>query len=315
MKSESSQLGQSYDAVKDRPKIGRFLVEVLTYPRLMHKNRSLIHNFFKREFYGRFRGSILGTLWVLIHPIFLFLTYYLVFGLMFNARAPDGAGLHELWYPLYLFTGVLAWTVFAETAVRCTSIVMDNGNLIKKVAFPAQLLPLHLCIVNTIVYVVGVIAYTLIAWATGFYLPSYGVLLLPLVLIVQTIFTMGVGLLLAAVNVFFRDMAQIFPILINLWFFATPVFWYESQFMTRDAETGALYNRMEAVLPFLRANPMYSILGAHRSVLGIPRETGVIPDFAAMLHDIGAATVPSLITFAVGFVVFRSLQHRFADEV
>jgi hypothetical protein len=94
---------QGYDAVKDRPRILRYLAEIPGYPLLIWKHRSLVRNFYRRELLGRFRGSVFGLLWVLIHPIFLFVTYYLVFGIMFGTRSPGGQ--HELWYPLFSLLG------------------------------------------------------------------------------------------------------------------------------------------------------------------------------------------------------------------
>lgn len=302
---------QGYDAERDRPRLTRFLAEIPFYPRLVWRHRSLVRNFFRRELLGRFRGSVLGLFWVLVHPIFAFFTYYLVFGVMFGTRAPGG--MHQLWYPLYLFSGVLAWTAFAESTTRCTSLVVENGNLIKKVSFRAQLLPLHILGVNVLVFLVGIACYLLVALITGFPLPGATIVLLPLVLLVQLLFTLGLSLLLGALHVFFRDAAQIYPILLNFWFFATPVFWYPTMF-----------EGLQQLLPILRWNPLYPILLAHRHVLGIPDPItsgaaagtgGHIASMGEVLALIGEALVPAGVAFIVGFVVFRSLQHRFADEV
>jgi lipopolysaccharide transport system permease protein len=293
---------QGYDAVKDRPRILRYLAEIPGYPLLIWKHRSLVRNFYRRELLGRFRGSVFGLLWVLIHPIFLFVTYYLVFGIMFGTRSPGGQ--HELWYPLFLFSGVIAWTAFAESTTRCTSLVVENGNLIKKVSFPAQLLPLHILSVNVLVFLVGAFCYFLLAFFTGFPMPGLPVLLLPLVLLVQLVMSLGLSLLLGAVHVFYRDIQQIYPILMNFWFFATPIFWYVG-----------MIQGMESLLPALEWNPMFPLMLAHRDVLGIPDATGQAASFVEVLQRIGTAALPAFIIFVLGYVVFRSLQHRFADEV
>ncbi|PIE22454.1 MAG: hypothetical protein CSA62_12015 [Planctomycetota bacterium] len=300
--SRKQDLWHGYDAVRDRPRLRRFLVEALAYPQLVWQDRSLVRNFYRRELLGRFRGSIFGLLWVLIHPIFLFATYYLVFGVMFNQRAPNG--LPEMWYPLYLFTGVIAWTAFAESTARCASLVVENGNLIKKVSFPAQLLPLHILGVNTLVYGIGVLCYLIVAVAMSFPLPGTAVIALPVVLFVQLLFTLGASLLLGAVHVFFRDVAQIWPILLNFWFFATPIFWYPG--MIHD---------MDSLLPLLEWNPMYHVMLAHRWALGMPTVSGSFLGTGEVLGLAMTGLIPALITFFLGFVVFRSLQHRFADEV
>jgi lipopolysaccharide transport system permease protein len=300
---------QGYDAERGSGSVLQFLQEAILYPVLLYKHRTLVRNFFRREFQSRFRGSLLGSFWTLIHPLFLFITYYLVFGMMFNVRSPEG--MHSLWYSFYLFTGVLAWTVFAETTVRCTTVVVENGNLIKKVAFPAQVLPVHIVSVNLVVFIVGSLAYFVIAALTGFAYPGLNLLLLPLVLVVLMFFTIGVGLILAALNVFFRDVNQIFPILANLWFFATPVFWYDEMLMG-----GAKNNpQLETILTLLQWNPLNPIIKALRAVLCIPRIGTEKDTLASVLGLVGQAALPALAAFLIGFVLFRSLQYRFADEV
>ncbi len=300
---------QEYDAERGSGSLLQFLGEALLYPVLLYKHRTLVRNFFRREFQSRFRGSILGSFWTLIHPLFLFITYYLVFGMMFNVRSPQG--MHPLWYSFYLFTGVLAWTVFAETTIRCTTVVVENGNLIKKVAFPAQVLPVHISAVNLVVFIVGSLAYFVIAALTGFAFPGPNLLLLPLVLVVLMFFTVGVGLILAALNVFFRDVNQIFPILANLWFFATPVFWYDEMLMG-----GAKNNpQLQTIFSLLQLNPLNPIIKALRAVLCIPRIGTEKDTLGSVLGLVGQAALPAFTVFLIGFVLFRSLQYRFADEV
>ena len=303
MSQSGEQAGwHGYDVVKDRPRLLRFLAEVPRYAPLVWRNRGLVRNFYRRELMSRFRGSIFGMLWVLIHPIFLFFTYYLAFGVMFGARAPDGQ--HELWYSLFLFSGVIAWTAFAESTARCASLVVENGNLIKKVSFPAQLLPLHIIAVNVLVFCVGVICYLVVAAIVGFPLPGLVILSLPFVLLVQLLFTLGVSLLLGAVHVFFRDIAQIWPILLMFWFFATPIFWYPQMFPD-----------LESLLPLLEWNPMYHLMVAHRYALGMPTPAGELLGPIEVVTLAARSLLPAAIAFVIGFVVFRSLQHRFADEV
>jgi lipopolysaccharide transport system permease protein len=109
--------------------------------------------------------------------------------------------------------------------------------------------------------------------------------------------------LLAAGNVFLRDLTNVFPIVVNLWFFATPVFWHPGMFAS-DPE------RVKTLMPIIELNPMYHIVAAHRAVLG----TSPNPEIG-VLSQLADATIPAVITFVVGFCFFRSLQHRFADEV
>lgn len=280
----------------------QYLREVVSYPALILRHRTLVKNFFRRELLGRFRGSIVGVAWVLVHPLFLFITYYLVFGVFLQFRS---LGSHPLHYPLYLFVGILTWTAFFETAMRATTVIVENGNLIQKVRFPAQLLPLHLAGVNLIVYTVGVLVYLAAALVTDWPFPGWSLLALPFVMLVQTVFALGLSLLLSAGYVFMRDLDQIFPIVGTLWFFASPVIWFPQM----------LQDRYEAFEPWMMCNPMHHLLAAHRSALGVTHHVPATGSFLDALAAAGLAAGPAALMFAVGLVFFRSVQHRFADEV
>ncbi len=309
---------QYYDASDRGHTLWRFLVEIPGYPRMAWRNRGLIRNFLIRDLQGRFRGSMLGMFWVLVHPIFLFLTYYLVFGIMFGQRGKDSQGY--MWYSIYLFSGILAWTAFTDTTIRATGVVIDNGNLIKKVAFPAQILPLHLGVVNLIVYGIGLLVLALIMIVThlagGYHghFPGLRLLLLPLALFDLCLFAIGLGLLLSALQVFARDTAQIFPIIANLWFFASPVFWYHEMF-DRVQPDGSITNSMSSFGVIFYWNPMTPILQANREVLGIVTRGDQLLSLPELSMLCLRGFVPAALTFVVGYCVFRSLQNRFADEV
>ena len=273
---------------------------IVRYPVLIARNRVLVANFANREFHARFKGSVIGPGWALIHPLFLFGLYYLVFGVMFKRDAAEDAGRLPHWYTVYMFAGILAWTVFAETANRCCHLLLENGNLIKKVAFPSELLPLPLVVVNLLVFAAGLVAFYGIGWFVSGILPGINLLFLPLVMAVQLVFTLGIGLFLACLTVFLRDTGQIFPIVCQGWFFATPIFWTPR--MLGDSWT--------VLGPILTCNPMYHVIGAHRIVLGV--EPGGTMD---VLAACGHAFVPAFVTFMLGYAFFKAYQHRFADEV
>lgn len=308
-----------YDASGQTRTLWSFLGEIPFYPRLAWRNRGLIRNFFIRDLQGRFRGSMLGMLWVLIHPIFLFLTYYFVFGIMFGARGKPELG--KMWYSVYLFSGILAWTAFTDTAIRATGVVVDNGNLIKKVAFPAQILPLHLGVVNILVYGIGVLVLLgvmLVTSMSGTYIgefPGLRLILLPVALFNLFLFSIGLGLLLSAVQVFARDTAQIFPILANLWFFASPVFWYREMFMEIAPDGTVISDPMASFSAFFYWNPMTPILQANREVLGIVTSGTELHSLQELSILCLRGFAPAALFFIIGYCLFRALQNRFADEV
>lgn len=282
----------------------RVLQPMLGYPVLMVQHRYLLQNFFRRELLGRFRGSALGMFWVLIQPLFQFCIYFLVFGYLFGRSgvAPSTD------FALYLFTGIIAYNALAEGCMRSCSSVVENGNLVKKVAFPSELLPVHSVLVAQTVYLVGALVGLVLGLCNHVLHPDWTLLLLPVVMLVQTVFTIGLGLLLANLNVFARDVQQLWAIISMAWMFLTPVFWLPNQL--KDHLGGWL----QAILSF---NPAYPLLQAHRIVLGARdmqiNETTV--QFGNLWLHLLVASGWALFFMALGLALFRSKKHKYADLV
>ncbi len=287
------------------------LREALIYPLKAYRHRYLVANAFRRELFGRFKGSILGVGWVLIHPVFLFVTYYLVFGLLFNMRGKPNAPVS--WYSFYLFSGILIWMLFSETTLRSCTIVVDNGNLIQKVAFPSELLSLPLVLVNMVVLGVGLLVVYAGSAVWALIEPSTlaitwpgpeFILIFPLALEVA-LFALGIGLFLAAAHVFLRDTLQIYTVLLLFWFFVSPIFWYPD-FVARGGGADFL-SRMEE---FIKANPFYSYTLGMRGAIGITDHP-----WKDALAGVAGGLLPALAAFFLGCFFFNLLKRRFADEV
>ena len=299
---------------------GRALRETLAYPAKVHCYRYLVANFFRREFFGRFKGSMLGVGWVMIEPVTLFFIYFFVFGLLFNMRAMEG--MPGDWYPFYLFSGVVSWLIFANTTSMGLATAVENGNLIKKVAFPAELLPFSLVLVNLIVLGVGtgILGVSAVAWALISpetapiqSWPGLKLLLLVPLSLEVALFSLGFTLLLATIYVFLRDIHQIWNVFMLFWFFATPIFWHEG--MLKNSPS------YQAMKSFMEINPYYHFVQGYRSCLGLY-------DYPAALHGLGVESaaqvaghaclvgfLPSLVVFLVGCYFFNLFKKRFADEV
>ena len=296
----------SYDASKNRGTPLRFLPELLALPAMVSKHRALIWNFWRREFNGRFRGSLLGVLWVMINPLFIFAVYYTIFGVLLKSRALP----HPDHYALYLLAGIVGWGILAETTQQATTAVVNNGNLIQKVAFPAQLLIFHTLAISLVVYGVGVGIMIIFCLLVGWPVFWLGLLGLPAIVAVQALLVAGLSWLLAAAYVFLRDLSQMWPILLQFWFFATPLFWHPG--MVDDYELWE---------PYVQLNPMASIIEGHRVALGVGLQGATekhpfpINDLGQVFACAGQALPWGIGFFILGFLVFRSVQHRFADEV
>ena len=288
--------------------------QVLGYPGRVWRHRGLVWNFFRRDLLGRFRGSFLGIFWVLIQPLFLFALYFLVFGFLFGPKiGPQGP---DVSFAFYLFSGIIAWTAFTEGSTRACSSVVDNGNLVKKVKFPSELLPVHLVAVALLVYLVGATILLVSGLAFGAVHLSEAILALPLLLVVQAAFTLGVGLFLAMLQVFMRDTSHLYALVSQAWFFLSPIFWPPG-FMRVQLGDWAL--------DVARLNPMYPLIQAHRAVLGVgdlrvwavPEQGN--PGFVAvpesLWSNLGLAAAWAAFFLVLGHTAFMAKRRKFADLV
>ncbi|MCA8942605.1 MAG: ABC transporter permease, partial [Planctomycetes bacterium] len=244
----------------------------------------------------------------------LFVVYYFIFTKLLNFKIPDLPAGQESAMGIYMFVGVMVWTSVAEALTRdCTSIV-DNGNLIKKLSFPTELLPLNAVLVSMVTMLFGVLAF-LIACAFGVWpLPGKDALWILAILPFQLLFTYGLALFLATCHVFLRDTLQLVTLLATVWMFITPIFWVPSVTVMTD--------KFEPYMEPLTYNPIYHLVHVWRSALmsrskllelGVPAfDEAFGPD---PFHSFLVFAAWSVGVFVVGFVVYGLSQRRFADEI
>ena len=180
--------------------------------------RGLIQSLVARELKARYRGSVLGFFWSFINPLLLLLVYSFVFKYVLPAKFKDVDH-----YELFLFCGLLPWTWFSSSLLESSGVLISGGNLIKKVLFPAEILPIVTVIANLVHFLLGlsILAVFLIYYQRPLYFVELA--WFPVAVIVQLVFTLGCALLLSAVTVHFRDVRDILGHLITFWFFATPI--------------------------------------------------------------------------------------------
>jgi lipopolysaccharide transport system permease protein len=250
--------------------------------------RLLIQSLVVRELKARYRGSVLGFFWSFVNPLLLLFTYWLVFSQIFpgaRARAVEP-------YFLFLFCGILPWTWFQSSVAEASSVLIAGGNLIKKVLFPAEVLPFVAVFANLVQFLLGLpILIAFLLWQ-GKLTPW--ALLLPLPLMVQLVFTLGMALFFSALTVHFRDIQSILAHVLHIWFFATPVLYYYGD------TTGSLRQA-------LRLNPLTHVVVSYQQML-FQGEFGHGP---ALLKS----ALVALVVFAVGAFVFDRLRDTLAEEV
>ena len=248
--------------------------------------RELLYFLTWRDIKVRYKQTLMGALWVVVQP----LAQMFLFTLILHRFAGLNAG--ELPYPLFVFTGLLVWTFFSNAVLNSTHSLVTNTNLITKVYFPRVFIPaaavaagvLDLAIASVVL--VGLVIYYGVA-------PGWNLLLLPLFVALAVLLAFGVGALVSATTVKYRDLRHALPFTLQFWMFATPVVY----------PADVLQGRWRDVL---RLNPMTGIVEGFRAAL-----TGAQPDLRAIIFAVAA----TLIIVAVSFYVFRRIEETFADVI
>lgn len=260
--------------------------------RQLVRYRALIQSLVVRELKARYRGSVLGFFWSFINPLLLLVVYSFVFTVVLPGTHPPEIEP----YALFLFCGLLPWTWFSSSLTEAANSLMAGGNLIKKVLFPAEILPIVSVLANMMHFLFGLPILLVFLLYFRPTITIVEVLCFPVVVAVQLLFTLGLGLLLAALTVHFRDIKDILSNLLTLWFFATPIIYP----MHRAPGTMS-----KAVL---NANPFSHFAVSYQEILFYRGPFGhwkwLLAIFAA-----------SIVLFLIGYFLFDRLRDSFAEEV
>jgi ABC-type polysaccharide/polyol phosphate export permease len=248
--------------------------------------RELVRNFVLRDLRARYKSSFLGFLWSLANPLLMML----VFTVLFTTLVPQNIEA----FPVFVLSGLLAWNWCATSVVGGVYSITGNAHLIKKVAFPRELLPLSSVLANGVNFVLALVPLLVVAWAYG-RPPSLYLLLLPYVVIVQLLFLTGLALFLGCLNVYFRDTQSIIDILVFAWFFLTPIF-YAVETLSPQ------YSRIIYIL-----NPMASFISLYRLIFYYQAPT----DLAFLMR----MTAQALLVLALGYLFFLWRAPDFGEEV
>ncbi|KRW60863.1 ABC transporter permease [Pseudomonas sp. TTU2014-080ASC] len=253
--------------------------------------RGFVLSSVKRDFQARYRNSLLGPVWPLLQPLAMIVIYTLVFSQVMQARLP---GLHDgLAYGIYICCGILTWGLFAEVTNRCLSMFLDNANLLKKLSFPRLCLPLIVLLGALLNFAITLGIFLLVLVIIGRF-PGESVLALPLLIGLQLIFALGIGMTLGVLNVFFRDIGQLFAIALQLWFWLTPIV-YPANILPASLQ------------PWLALNPMTGLMQSYQGIF----LHNAWPDWQALLPIV----VTGLLSCAVAACIFRSKEADMLDEI
>lgn len=253
--------------------------------------RGFILGSVKREFQSRYSGTQFGMFWLVAHPLTMILIYTIVFARLMKTSLPNQTS--EYSYSIYLCAGVIAWGLFAELLSRSVNIFLDNAAVLKKINFPKLCLPI-------IVVASGLLHYFIVcSLFVGFLVvingfPGFAIVGVLPVLIVQVALAMGLGILLATVNVFYRDVGQSVGVVLQFWFWLTPVVYVPSVLP-------------EQVRNLLEWNPVWPLIRAYQEIF----LDGKMPGWVSLIYPASLAVV---LVF-LGMFGFLRLQGQIVDEL
>ncbi|MXZ72294.1 MAG: ABC transporter permease [Acidobacteria bacterium] len=266
------------------------------------RHRTLIQTLVTRELKARYRGSILGFFWSFANPLLLLLVYTFVFSVVLVGFRPVDIEP----YALFLFCGLLPWTWFSTALTDSSNALLVNGNLIKKVLFPAEVLPVVSVVANMVHFL---LALPILLLGLAFFavnLPSpIELLWFPAVLAVQFLLTLGLALILAALTVHFRDIRDLLANVLTLWFFATPIIYPMSMVAERGPQIGSLPPLGKVLMDM---NPFAHLAISYQEILFYDGPFG----HWKWLLALGAA---SLVLFVAGYALFDRMRDSFAEEL
>jgi lipopolysaccharide transport system permease protein len=253
--------------------------------------RGFILSSVQREFQSRYRNSLLGVVWMVINPLAMITVYTVIFSQIMQARLPAVEG--KFAYSIYLCAGILTWGLFAEIVTRAQNVFIENANLIKKLNFPRSCLPV-IVILSALLNFAIILAIFLAFLALCGQFPGWSIWALLPTLGILVFLGIGLGMVLAIFNVFFRDVGQLSGIVLSFWFWGTPIVYPVSILP-------------EAIVRLMRFNPMATLTGICQHLF----LTGTVPDLSGLLPVLALTILLCLF----GVHLFRRRLGEMVDEL
>jgi ABC-2 type transport system permease protein len=252
----------------------------------LYNYRELLKTNVKKEIRGKYKGSFLGVLWSFVNPLLMTLVYAIVFPYLLRSTEPH--------YVTFVVIGILPWTWFSNNIALGTTSILANSGIIKKVYFPREILPISVVTSGMVNYLISllIIAIFLICSGIGF---SYYILFLPLIVLAQYLFTLGIVFITSAIDIYIRDLEYIINFIVTMLFYATPILYSLKMF------------EGTSILKLVNLNPMTIIINGYRDIFF----------YQSMPHikTLVALVFACLIFSWLGLLFFKKLSKGFAEEV
>lgn len=251
----------------------------------LYNYREMLFNLVKKDLRTRYKGSVLGFLWTFVNPLLQLVVYTMVFSIIMKVNVDK--------FYIYLFIALVPWIFFTTSVQSSSSSIISNKDLIKKIYFPRIIIPMS--VVNgafmNMVFSMVIVGAALIVSGIG--LSKY-IIMLPIIMIIEYLFTLGFSFIVSALNVYFRDLEHILGIVIMGWFYVTPIVY------TADMIP-------QKYMSVFNLNPMVHIMKVYRDILYYKQ----MPTF----NGLGIVILISFAMIVIGYLLFQKLQKGFAEEL
>lgn len=251
----------------------------------LYEYRELLKTSISKDVRGKYKNSVLGILWSFLNPLLQIAVYAIVFPLIMKNNLPN--------YTVFLCCGLIPWNFFSAAISRTSFTMVENGNIIKKVYFPREILPLSVVTSEAVNFIISTII--ILAFVLGYGMGiSKFIIFYPLVLLVQYVLLIGISFIVSSVTVYFRDLQHFIGIALQLLFYATPIVY----------APGQIPEGFQWILQF---NPMTYVINGYRDIFYYKK----MLDLSSMAMVLGIGIIICLI----GYFIFSKLQRRFAEEL
>ena len=251
----------------------------------IYNYRELLNTNVKKEIRGRYKNSILGVMWSFLNPLLQLAVYSIIFGALL-------AGGDSTYY-IYICVALIPWTYFTTAITQSSFTIIGNADIIKKVYFPREILPISVVTSGAVNFVISTIIILFFVIFSGIGLSWY-LLLYPVILLVQYVLLLGIGFIVSAITVYFRDLEHIIGIILLAAFYGTPIVYKLEQ----------LPVNLQIIL---QLNPMTHIINAYRDIFYYQQ----MPN----MKIIGLLFLVSVALLVVGYFIFKKLQKGFAEQL
>lgn len=251
----------------------------------LYNYRELLKTSVKKEIRGRYKNSFLGVIWSFLNPLLQILVYAIIFPIILATK--------QEYYVIFLCCGLIPWNFFSTAINRAAFTMVENGNIIKKVYFPREILPISIVTseaVNFLISTIIIIAFVMF-YGLGI---THVIIYYPLVLLVQYVLLLGISFIVSSITIYVRDLQHLIGVALQLFFYATPIVY----------AADAIPEQFRAVL---NLNPMTYIINGYRDIF----YNQVRPDIMGLLMLLGIM----IVVCVIGYLIFNKLQKGFAEEL